>query len=78
MEEKPDLDKLRGKLAEAHLSQADIARKLRMSPATLSNKMRGIYGFSVFEAGQIMKQCNEAKPGTFSGNDLIAIFFPWI
>jgi len=78
MIERPNLDKLRGKLAEANLSQAELAKKMRMSPATLSNKMRGVSEISVLEASTIMQACNERKPGTFTDADLMAVFFPWL
>lgn len=45
---------LRGQMAAEGLTQADVARKLLVSPDTISNKMRGIYSWTLEEMYALM------------------------
>jgi transcriptional regulator with XRE-family HTH domain len=49
---------LRGQMAAEGLTQADVARKLLVSPDTISNKMRGIYSWTLDEMYTLMDIIN--------------------
>ena len=49
---------LRGQMAAEGLTQADVARKLLVSPDTISNKMRGIYSWTQTEMYTLMDILN--------------------
>jgi transcriptional regulator with XRE-family HTH domain len=49
---------LRGQMAAEGLTQADVARKLLVSPDTISNKMRGIYSWTLDEMYTLMDILN--------------------
>lgn len=57
MAKKPKLDtsKLRGKMAEQHISQAEMARMLGIDPSTFNRKMNGKADFTIPEALTVIR-----------------------
>lgn len=50
--------KLKGIMAEAGITQADLAKRINMSPNTLSNKLNGKRDFMVDEVSRICEALN--------------------
>lgn len=57
MAKKPKLDtsKLRGKMAEQHISQAEMARMLGIDASTFNRKMNGKADFTIPEALTVIR-----------------------
>lgn len=50
-----DYSKLLGRMRERALTQADVAQKIGVSPATLNKKLRGHTEFTQSEIGSLCK-----------------------
>ena len=63
------INRIAGKIKEAELTQKQVAEKMQVSEATLSNKMQGKVKFTVDDAESLSKILS------LTSNDVIDIFF---
>lgn len=66
----PALNSLKGKIRESDSNYRELARRIGMSPATLSDK---INGYSAFDIDEVNRIVNELR---IEPEEIVKFFFP--